>query len=144
MKKNFLIAALSFVLSISGLTTARAQVTDTVVADIPFGFVIRDTTLPAGEYSIRRVNSADPSVMVISSNEGQRHVLFVVNSAQAKKEPHQTELIFDRAGDQYFLSEIFEGWDSNGVELPKPPSERYLEKEGAKVQLDSVVIPGRM
>ena len=135
---------MSFVLSISGLTTARAQVIDTVVADIPFGFVIRDTTLPAGEYSIRRVNSADPSVMIISSNEGHRHVIFVVNSAQAKQEPRQTELIFDRAGDQYFLSEIFEGWDSHGVELPKSPSERKLEKEGAKVQLDSVVIPGRM
>jgi len=144
MKKVFLIAVMSFVLPISGLTTARAQVTDTVVADIPFGFVIRDTTLPAGEYTIRRVNSADPSVMVISSTEQHRNILFVVNSAQMNKEPHKTELIFDRVDDQYFLSEIFEGWDPNGVELPKSRNERTLERQGAKVQLNSVVVPGKM
>jgi hypothetical protein len=144
MKKVFLIAVMSFVLPISGLTTARAQVTDTVVADIPFGFVIQDTTLPAGEYTIRRVNPAIPSVMVISSKEQHRNVLFVVNSAQMNKEPHQTELIFDRVGDQYFLSEIFEGWDPNGVELSKSRSERRLEKQGTKVQLNSVNVPGKM
>ena len=144
MKKNFFLAVVSFVLSISGLTTARAQVVDTVEADIPFGFTINDTTLPAGEYSIRRVSPENPGVMVISSKEGHKNVLFVVNSAQAKTEPHKTELIFDRVGDQYFLSEIFESWDVNGVELRKPRSERKLEKTGAKVQLNSVIVQGRM
>jgi len=144
MKKVFLIALMSFVLPISGLTTARAQVTDTVVADVPFGFVIRDVTLPAGEYTIRRVNPSVPGVMVISSKEGDRNVLFVVNSAQMNKEPRETELIFDRVDDQYFLSEIFEGWDPLGVELPKTRSERKLEKSGATVELNSVVVPGRM
>jgi hypothetical protein len=144
MKKNILIVVMSFVLSISGLTAARAQVVDTIEADIPFGFTINDTSLPAGEYSIRRVNPENPGVMVISSKEGRRDALFVVNSAQSKTEPHKTELIFDRVGDQYFLSEIFESWDVNGVALPKPRSERKLEKEGATVQLNSVVVPGRM
>jgi len=144
MKKNFLIAVMSFVLSISGLTTARAQVVDTVEADIPFGFTINDTTMPAGKYSIKRVSAENPGVMVISSTNEHRNVLFVVNSAQAKSEPHQTELIFDRVDDQYFLSEIFESWDVNGVKLPMSRSERKLEKGGATVQLDAVVVPGRM
>jgi len=144
MRKNLLIAVMSFVLSISGLTTARAQVVDTVEADIPFGFTINDTTMPAGEYTIKRVSAENPNVMVISSKEGHRNELFVVNSAQAKSEPQQTELLFDRVGDQYFLSEIFESWDVNGVKLPKPRSERKLEKTGATVQVDAVVVPGRM
>lgn len=144
MKKNFLIAMMSFVLSISGLATARAQVVDTVEADIPFGFTVNDNTLPAGEYSIRRVSPENPGVMVISSKEGHQNAHFVVNSAQAKTEPHKTELIFDRVGDQYFLSEIFESWDVNGVQLPKPRGERKLEKNGATVQLNSVIVPGRM
>jgi len=144
MKKVFLMAVMLFVLPISGLTTARAQVTDTVVADIPFEFEIGDTTLPAGEYTIRRVTPTNPSVMVISSKEPHRNVLFVVNSAQMNKEPHNTELIFDRVDDQYFLSKIFEGWDPNGVALSKSRNERTLEKQGAKVQLNSVVVPGKM
>jgi hypothetical protein len=144
MKKFFLIAVMLFALQISGLTTARAQVIDTVVADVPFGFTIDNVTLPAGEYEIKRVNSAYPSVMEISSKEGHRTVIFVVGSAQMNKEPRQTELIFDRVGDQYFLSKIFEAWDSNGVELPKSRSERRLQKEGASVELDSVVVPSRM
>src|SRR5215470_7273062 len=98
MKKNILITVMAFVLSISGLTTVRAQVVDTAEADIPFGFTINDVTLPAGEYSIRRVSPENPGVMVISSKEGHRDALFVVNSAQAKTEPHKTELIFDRVG----------------------------------------------
>ena len=118
----------------------RAQVVDAIVADIPFGFTVRDTTLPAGEYTIKRSYSANPGIMQIRSADGKEVLLFVVGSAEAAKTPDQTKLIFDRVGDQYFLSEIFEEGSSLGVGLPKSRAERNLEKEGAITQLHSVAV----
>jgi hypothetical protein len=48
-----------------------------------------------------------------------RVLIFLTGTAQAAREPKQTELIFDRFGDQYFLSEIFEEGNHVGVELPE-------------------------
>jgi hypothetical protein len=142
--KNLLmmVVAISF-LAIAGGAPVRAQVVDTIVADVPFDFTVRDSTLPAGKYTIKRTYSADPGVMQIRNADGDEVVLFVVGSAQAAKEPHQTRLIFDRVGDRYFLSEIFEEGNITGVELPKSRAERDLVKEGAITQLHSVAVPAQ-
>jgi hypothetical protein len=142
--KNLLmmVVAISF-LAIAGGAPVRAQVVDTIVADVPFDFTVRDSTLPAGKYSIKRTYSADPGVMQIRNADGDEVVLFVVGTAQAAKEPDQTRLIFDRVGDRYFLSEIFEEGNITGVELPKSRAERDLVKEGAITQLHSVAVPAQ-
>ncbi len=142
--KNLLmmVVAISF-LAIAGGAPVRAQVVDTVVADVPFDFTVRDSTLPAGKYTIKRTYSANPGVMQIRNADGDEVMLFVVGSAQAAKEPDQTRLIFDRVGDRYFLSEIFEEGNITGVELPKSRAERDLVKEGAITQLHSVAVPAQ-
>ena len=142
--KNLLmmVVTISF-LAIAGRAPVRAQVIDTIMADVPFDFTVRDSTLPAGKYTIKRTYSANPGVMQIRSADGDEVMLFVVGSAQAAKEPDQTRLIFDRVGDRYFLSEIFEEGNSTGVELPKSRAERDLVKEGAITQLHSVAVPAQ-
>jgi hypothetical protein len=119
----------------------QAQVVDTIVADIPFGFNVSDTTLPAGTYTIRRLDSSDPGIMEITSTDGAEKRIFLVGSAQSSKMPDQSKLIFDRVGDQYFLSEIFEVGSNYGVDLNKSRAERQLEKDGEIGQLDSVAVP---
>jgi hypothetical protein len=136
-----IVVAISF-LAIAG-TSVRAQVVDTIEADIPFGFTVRNTTLPAGQYTIRRMDSVAPWVMQIRNADGTRRMVFLVSSAQAHKTPGQTKLVFDRVGDKYFLAEIFEIGNSSGVELQKSRVEEKLEKEGALTQLHSVVVPGQ-
>jgi hypothetical protein len=142
--KNLLmmVVTISF-LAIAGGAPVRAQVVDTIVADVPFDFTVRDSTLPAGKYIIKRTYSADPGLMQIRSADGDEVVVFLVGSAQAAKEPDQTRLIFDRVGDRYFLSEIFEEGNNNGAELPKSRTERDLVKEGAITQLHSVAVPAQ-
>ena len=143
MKNSLLIVVASSLLLLSGGTPARAQVVDEIVADIPFGFTVRNTTLPAGEYSIRRPYAASEGLMEIRSMDGHARMAFLVESAQIGKVPGQTELIFDRVGDKYFLSEIFEEGNNIGVELPKSSDERKLEKEGAAIQIRSVDVPAQ-
>ena len=143
MKNLLLIVVASSFVAIAGGTLAQAQVVDTVAADIPFGFMVRGTTLPAGEYTIRRLASVNPSVMEIRSADGKERLIFLVESVQANKESDQTKLIFDRVGDRYFLSEIFEVGDRSGVELEKSRDERDLEKEGEIGLRPTVAIPAR-
>ena len=139
MKKLLMVVLTLSLFAIEGAIRARAQVVDTIVADVPFGFTIRDHNLPAGSYMIRRLDS-QPGVMEILDADGERLLLFLTGSAQAAKEPKQAELIFDRFGDRYFLSEIFEEGNSAGAEVPKSRAERSLEKEIATVK---VSLPAR-
>jgi len=141
MKNMLLSVAIISVLAVTGGTAASAQVTDTIVADIPFGFMVRDTTLPAGEYTIKRIDSTSPGVMEMRSADGHEALVFLAGTALANKTPDQTELVFDRIGDQYFLTEIFEIGNSVGVELQKSRTERRLKKGGAVAEIPSVVVP---
>ena len=141
MKSLFLIVVASSFFAVAGSTLALAQVVDKIVADIPFGFMVRDTTLPAGQYTIKRLDSVNPNAMEIRSADGVERLVFLVGSAEAVTPPDQTKLVFDRVGDQYFLSEIFEVGDRSGVELKKSRAERRLEKEDGIGQLHSVAVP---
>ena len=144
MKKMLLIAVASSFLAIAGGSPAQAQVTETVVrADIPFAFMVRDTTLPAGQYTIKRLDSVNPNAMEIRNADGAERLVFLVGSAQAVTPPDQTKRVLDRVGDQYFLSEIFEVGNRTGVELKKSRAERQLEKEGEIGQLHSVAVPAQ-
>src|SRR4030095_807332 len=131
MKNLLLLVLACSLVALSGGAPARAQVVDKVVTDIPFGCTVRNTTMPPGEYTIKRSYALSEGVMEISSVNGQERMFFLVETAYLGKRPDQTELIFDRVGDQYFLSEIFEAGNNTGVELPKSHGERKLEKEGA-------------
>ena len=134
MKKILLVVFTLSLFAIEGAIRARAQVVDTIVADVPFGFTIRDHTLPAGSYTIKRLDS-QPGTMEIRDAEGKRVLMFLTGAAQAAKEPTHTELVFDRFGDRYFLSSIFEEGNSAGAEVPKSRAERRLEKEIATVKI---------
>src|SRR5947199_9620525 len=98
MKKLLMVVLAVSLFAIEGAIRAHAQVVDTIVADVPFGFIIRDHTLPAGSYTIRRVDS-QPGIMEIRDADGERVLMFLTGSAQAAKGPEKTELVFDRFGD---------------------------------------------
>jgi hypothetical protein len=140
--KYMLLIAFTIFVAAAATIPARAQVLDTIVVDIPFEFTVRNTVLPAGEYTVKRLNPINPSVMELLNSDGDAKVLFLVGSADTSTTPTKPELIFDRVGDRYFLSEIFESWDNVGVELQKTRTEHQLE-EGAMVQVRQVTIVGQ-
>lgn len=142
MRNVFLAVVAISLAAIAVRVPANAQVVDAIEANIPFGFTVRNKTLPAGDYTIKRVDTKNTDVMEIQSADGREQMLFMVNSAQTARTPERPELIFDRVGDEYFLSKVFEEGSTSGVELPKSRAERHLEKEGAMVHVRSVTVPG--
>jgi len=143
MRKLLMIVVTLSFLVIAGRTSAYAQVSDTIEADVPFDFTVGKLNLPAGKYTIKRLDSISEDVLEIRGADGHIARVFQTENAQAAREPHQTEMIFDRAGDRLFLSEIFEKGNRFGVEVPKSRAEKRLEKEGVMIQSHSVTVPAQ-
>jgi hypothetical protein len=130
MKKNILMVMSLAMLIIAGTVSASAQITDRLVANIPFEFSVRDKTLPAGKYYIKSLDTYDEGVFEMQNAQGKQVAVFLSENATARTMPEKTKLIFDRVGDHYFLSEIFESGNTQGIALEKSPAEKRLEKTG--------------
>jgi hypothetical protein len=113
---------------------AQAQIIGNLEADVPFQFHVGNNTLPAGKYMIHQLEGSDLTVMEISSADGKLSALFNVEAEQAKSEPEKTELIFNKYGDRYFLSELFDEGNPDGNRLVASRDEKQASKEsGAEV-----------
>jgi len=131
MKKLLTVIATLSLFAVLGAGTARAQVVYGIKADIPFDFTVKNTTLPAGRYAIKPFGEMPQSLMAIVSEEGKILAVFSTEDAQMTRPPQNSELIFHRLGDHYFLYEVFEQGEGIGAMIPKPRAERRLEKEEA-------------
>lgn len=123
-----------------GAVAAHAQIGSdvTVEANIPHPFVVEKTTLPAGKYTIRVADPADLKVLEIRSADGHTAVLFDTEGAQPGQLPGKSELVFDKVGDTYFLSQVFVAGDETGSRLLKSRVEERLEGKGLKSERHSV------
>jgi hypothetical protein len=142
MKTHFvkMLLILSLVIA-GGNVIARAQglIDDTdIEADVPHAFIVRDTTLPAGKYLVKRVDDNDTNILEIRSADGRTAVVFETETTQANQTPRQAEMVFDKIGDKYFLSKIWTTESKFGYELPKTKAEKRLEDGGLKAEQHSI------
>jgi hypothetical protein len=134
--KFFLILSL---LIAGGQGIASAQIGDTTIeANITHDFIVGTTTLPAGKYEIRVLSDTDPNTFEIRSANGHAVALFETRSAQANRTPRKTELVFNKLGDSYFLSQIWLEGSDLGNELEKTKEEKKLEEGGIVSEHPSV------
>lgn len=121
--KNFfpLLAAMVMVLAVG---TGNAQIGDrSVRADVPFAFTIANQTLPAGQYTVHKMN--DMGYLSIKGN-GSALALSQSNAVQSANPQKLTKLVFHKYGDRYFLYQIWVQGEDRGREVPKTPLEREL------------------
>lgn len=135
ISKLFLSLCLMVGLSAVMATNAQIESDVTIYASIPHSFIVRDTTLPAGEYVVKVADDyADLNVLEIRSREGHTAVLFETEGVQANRAPGKSELVFDKIGDNYFLSRVFLSGDPSGNELRKSRMQKRLEDGGLKAE----------
>lgn len=133
IKKTYkIMLGLSFLL-IGGLTITDAQIpSDSILkADIPFSFSLRDKTFPAGEYTIKQSEAIDDSdfvLEILSDTNRSKTMIFETFATSENQAPKNSNLVFDKIGDKYFLSKIFIVGDSQGNEIEKSKMEKNLEK----------------
>ena len=112
-------------------TKAHAQITGDLEVNIPFQFHAGNAKLPPGKYVIHMLDN-DFTVMEISSADGSTSALFQVKDAETNSEPAKSELIFNKYGDRYFLSKLFDEGNPSGSEVPKSPYEKRVGQATAE------------
>jgi hypothetical protein len=128
--RNFLPLLFTLLIAASfSATSAHAQIIGNVEAQIPFPFHVGNNTLPAGTYVIHRLDDNNGTVMQISRRDGTMSVLFDVESAQVNSAPDKTELIFNKYGDRYFLSEMFDEGNPDGSRVYASKDEKMASKQ---------------
>ena len=143
MKKNVLA-----VLAISGLVAALSVPVFAqslgIEASIPFEFVAGDKTLPAGEYSV--INFGNAGSLSIRNQSSYEGALVITNAAQANvsSSNSQAKLVFHRYGNQYFLAQVWGGYESLGRQLPMTREERAASESATLRPVEEVVILAKL
>jgi hypothetical protein len=104
MRKQFLalVAVCAVALGLAG-TLVWAAAAETL--DIPFSFFMKDKEMPAGRYEISVEGSEMNRLILRATDDGQISMVPVVTrlADTGAKEPM---VVFDKANDKHYLSEI--------------------------------------
>ena len=107
---------------------AQAQLAEYMTFRTTFPFIVGNARMPAGAYAIRRTDESQAVYLV----SGPRSVFLVANptSRPPSIDPAKDEVIFQKFGDQFVMSEVWEGDESTGiVSTMKYKGERVASNE---------------
>jgi hypothetical protein len=119
--KNQLIRNLS--VALLAAASMYAQGSQKLTVQIPCGFHVGSSTLPSGEYTVD--TDAAQGIVRLRSADSKSAVMILSLPVQAPGAPSQGKLIFNKYGDDYFLSQVWKSGDTMGRELRK--SRREIE-----------------
>ena len=126
MKKRVLVMASLLALSIvAAIQVAQAQ--QSMVVNIPFEFVVGNTTLPAGEYYVESLTGQSALVLKQRANPSASAVVPTF-ATQALEPKSDSKLIFNRYENSYFLSQFWTAGNSRGRQLLKSGREKEIAK----------------
>jgi hypothetical protein len=130
MKKIFTAIGATAFLALTIAAPARAQLPGTTMrAYIPFDFIVNGRTLPAGDYEVRRITEAPEGLIIRDLNNRHDHAIFETESVQQNRLPRHDQMLFNRYGDSYFLSEVISGGLETARKLAPSHGERQLRRE---------------
>ncbi|MCI0659837.1 MAG: hypothetical protein L0220_02070 [Acidobacteria bacterium] len=124
MKKPILnlVTTLSIILGLS--IAGFGGISTRVTADVPFDFMVGNKKFSPGKYSINR--STNTQTLVINDSENKGAAVFLVQNASPRSDA-KAMFVFNRYGDQYFLSQVWDGSEAGSV-LAKSKAERKAAK----------------
>ena len=95
--------------------------TGTLQVKVPFAFVVQNTTLPAGAYEITAQDLSTPQVLQIRSQDGATKVVVLTEALERSAgRPQRSELIFNKAGNMEFLTQVWSDEGGQGNLVPEP------------------------
>jgi hypothetical protein len=137
-----LFLSLCLVVGLGATLTSNAQIDSNakINVNIPHSFVVNNTTLPAGSYTVTVSDSesGDLNVLEIRSTHGKTAVFFETEPVNVTRTARHSELVFDKIGDTYFLSRVFMRGDEGGNQLLKSKKQKRLEEAGSTAESQSI------
>jgi hypothetical protein len=130
---------LSFFIALVSVLTihpakAHAQIVGELQVTVPFQFYAGNAKLPAGKYVVHMLDNSDLKVMEISSADSSTAALFEVQDAEANSAPRESELIFNKYGNRYFLAKIFDEGNPDGSSVPESQYEKRVSQAAEEAQ----------
>jgi hypothetical protein len=98
-------AALSLLCMLAALSISALAQENRLKVNIPFDFNVGKAAMPAGEYIVG--NALSLGALSIRNADGQHSVDTPADYAVGKVYLERAELVFNRYGDQYFLSLVW-------------------------------------
>ena len=115
-----------------GAGTLFAAARSLLQADIPNAFTVAGDNLPAGRYQVALEEGAGENVLSLRNDATGKKVLVECVTRLARRDADQAELVFDKVGEQLYLSEIHL-LDSDGYLLAGAPKQHtHVRLEVAK------------
>ena len=140
-KQSFLMAGVLVLSSLAATQVARAQ--DAMVVDIPFAFTAGNATLPAGEYRVQKLDR-NSAVLLVHCWDAKASALVITNAAQAKETQTESKLVFNRYGNRYFLSQVWNAGSIRGRQLPISPREKEMPQLARNETKGEVTLVARL
>jgi hypothetical protein len=128
MKKQYLTVLFTLICVLGLGLGARAQEEDTVVAKVPYNFVVSRHTLPAGMYKVSRADVTGHQYLVISSYETGASAFFIPTFFDDAQTGH-AQFGFEHAGNKYFLSSIETPIGTYSITVPQSAVELALMEQ---------------
>jgi len=132
------VAAASVVLAAAGwiLPHATAQTMwDMVKVTLPYAVTIGEKTVPPGDYTIKQMESAsDSSVLLIYNGTGMKFETTALTiRALDPNTPEKTSVTLHHIGDNYYLDKVWVEGKNYGYQIPLPKKVAEQEAEAAPV-----------
>jgi hypothetical protein len=119
--KSKIYGVLSTLVATMVLAVPALNAQSRLVADVPFGFYVGDKAMAAGAYEIR----ANSSSAAVVQNLDTDAATFLLKSIRIQDKQEQgPKLVFERCGNLYFLTQIWDGASDTGIQLPRSKRER--------------------
>ena len=117
-------------LALGVLTQAHHAVAQSrsMVATIPFAFHDGSHTFPAGEYQIR----CESNILSVQSTDRENVGVHMTIAELRTRTTGMGRLIFNKYGDQYFLSDVWLAGSDSGRKLVASRQEQQLRRTPAR------------
>jgi hypothetical protein len=126
LKKKLMMVLGAGALVLGASSAARAD--ETIVAKVPFDFIVNNVRMPAGKYVITRL-SEQPILSIVSADR-KHHAFVLTNLVTTTLFASTPELVFDTFGTNHFLARVM-GDDAEGREIPLTPAVMKRETDRA-------------
>ncbi|MDP8982142.1 MAG: hypothetical protein M3O35_16295 [Acidobacteriota bacterium] len=115
--------------AVLGSSFLQAQPKPRGRVEIPFAFHVRDTTLPAGTYTVEEYNTV--TVAIINDQTGK--AILAISAHDRWGSTEESKLVFHKYGERYFLAELWFAGKGVGDSLPMGKLEREVSNAPAAI-----------
>ena len=120
MSKQFFASILALGFLIGGLAiVASGQNAHRFEIDVPFPFILRGRTLPAGRYKVERLDATRPNLILLTNTNVRNIRSVMMQRVETEYPSAESSVIFIRREERFYLFQVWTKGDMNGTQVPQ-------------------------